>query len=189
MHQNNDGADAPRGVFEPSPDATKIVIRALAPNEWERFRDFRLAALRAAPGVYGTRHEGAVSWVEADWRSRITGAFNQSFGLFDGGVLIGITAVFRWDEDATGETAILAGSFILDAYRRRGLSRLLYDARLAWIKQHTPFRRVVVAHRLSNEASRRANQHYGFVQFRRAPHVWPDGVTEAEVFYEMRIDG
>src|SRR5262249_37871850 len=106
---------------------------------------------------------------------------------FDGARLIGITSVFRWDEDASGVTAILASSFVLPDHRGRGLSRLLYDARLAWLRERGDFKRVVVGHRLSNEASRRADQHYAFTEFRRTPHTWPDGAVEDEVFYELLL--
>jgi RimJ/RimL family protein N-acetyltransferase len=165
-----------------------ITIRALEADEWEQFRDVRLAALKAVPGVYGTRYEDALLRTETAWRSTVKGPSNQSFGLFDGQALVGITSVFTWEEDPTGNTAILASSFIADPYRGRRLSQMLYDIRIAWIKDHGQFTRIVVGHRASNEPSRRANQHYGFMQFRRAPHVWPDGTTEDEIFYEMKIE-
>jgi len=166
---------------------TAITVRELHPDEWEIFRDLRLAALLDARGVYGSRHEDAVKRTEAVWRHTVRGEHNQSFGLFDGARLIGITSIFRWDEDPSGQSAILASSFILPEYRGRDLSRLLYDARLQWLRGRRDFKRVVVGHRLSNEASRRANQHYPFREFRRVPHTWPDGATEDEVFYEMML--
>jgi GNAT superfamily N-acetyltransferase len=170
-----------------NPVSGDLLIRELHPDEWQLFRDFRLAALQATPGVYGTRYEEAVGRSEEQWRNTVRGASNQSFGLFDRGKLVAITSVFTWAEDASGETAILASSFILDTHRGRGLSRMLYDARLEWIRARAHFKRVVVGHRLSNEASRRANQHYPFRPFRRESHAWPDGTVEDEVYYEMRI--
>lgn len=38
--------------------------------------------------------------------------------------LIGITAVFAWNSDPTGQAAILAMSFIVPEFRGRGLSHL-----------------------------------------------------------------
>jgi GNAT superfamily N-acetyltransferase len=109
------------------------------------------------------------------------------FGLFDAGHLIGITAVFRSREDPSGETALLGMSFIAPEYRGRGLSRLLYKARLEWIRTKGLFKRVVVSHRASNGASRRAIERHGFLPTRCAARIWPDGITEDEIFYEMRI--
>src|ERR1700748_3230588 len=120
-----------------------ITIRPLDPDEWEMLRDFRLQALQSTPGLFTGRYEDSVNRSEAEWRDFIRGPFNQAFGLFDGDALIGITAVFQWREDPTGETALLAASFILEPYRGRHLSRMLYDARLAWIVQQPIFKRVI----------------------------------------------
>ena len=60
------------------------------------------------------------------------------FGLFDGDCLIGITAAFALAEDPAAQTAIFGMSFILPEYRGRGLSRLLYEARLEWTRARLP---------------------------------------------------
>lgn len=164
-----------------------VSIRALEPSEWEAFRDFRLASLKAAPSVFYTTYEAAVSWSPEEWQAEAQGPDHQAFGLFDGKHLIGITAVFTYRGDPTAQTALLAMSFILPTYRGRGLSRMFYDARLAWIRAHPKFRRVLVSHRKSNEVSRRANQRYAFIQTGIGPRAWPDGETEDEIFYELEI--
>ena len=163
------------------------MVRALSADEWQRFRDLRLQALLAAPGVYGTRHADAVQRSEAQWRTTVSGSANQSFGLFVQDELVGITSVFQWPEDSSGTTAVLASSFILPAHRGRGLTRLLFAARLQWISAHGGFNRVVVAHRQSNEPSRRAILRHGFVPFRRRTHDWPDGRTEDELYYALPV--
>jgi RimJ/RimL family protein N-acetyltransferase len=164
-----------------------VIIRALEPSEWEVFRDFRLGSLKAAPGVFATTYDAAAMWSPEDWQAEAKGPDHQVFGLFDEKHLIGITAAFTYRGDPTGQTALLAMSFILPSYRGRGLSRMFYDARLAWIGAQPQFRRVLVSHRESNEASRRANQWHGFVRTTKAPHTWPDGETEDEIFYELQI--
>jgi RimJ/RimL family protein N-acetyltransferase len=164
-----------------------IVIRALQPSEWETLREFRLESLKAAPGVFSISYEAVAAQSPEDWKALAKGPDHQVFGLFDEDRIIGMTGVFRYGEDATGQTAQLVMSFILPQYRGRGLSSMFYDARLAWIRAQPQFRRVLVSHRKSNETSRRANQRHGFVQTKTAPHTWPDGETEDEVFYELEI--
>jgi GNAT superfamily N-acetyltransferase len=166
---------------------SSITIRALDSAEWAAFRDFRLQALKADPGVFGSSYETEVTSTAEEWQRTVAGSGNQVFGLFDGERLIGITAAFTWREDPSGETALLAMSFILSEYRGRGLSRLLYEARLDWIRKRAQFKRAVVFHRESNEASRRANERHGFLPISRKPHTWPDGTIEDEVFCELRI--
>lgn len=164
-----------------------VIIRALEPLEWEAFRNFRLELLKAAPGVFATTYDAAARWSPEEWQAEAKGPDHQVFGLFDGERLIGITAAFTYRGDPTGQTALLAMSFLLPSYRGRGLSRMFYDARLAWIWSQPQFRRVLVSHRKSNEVSRRANQRHGFIQTHTAPHLWPDGETEDEIFYELEI--
>jgi RimJ/RimL family protein N-acetyltransferase len=162
-------------------------IRALLPSEWEAFREFRLNSLRSAPGVFGISYDDAAKQSSEDWESLVTGPDHQVFGLFDDEHLIGITGVFPDRSDPSGETALLVMSFISPLYRGRGLSSMFYDARLAWIRARPQFRRVLVSHRKSNEASRRANQRYGFVQTTKVSRTWPDGETEDEIFYELEM--
>jgi RimJ/RimL family protein N-acetyltransferase len=165
-----------------------ITIRPFEISDWQRFRDFRLAALAAAPGMFSSSHQRELLQTPEAWQHTIKGNDHQVFGLFDGERLIGITAAFAWREDPTRRTAILAMSFIQPDYRRRGLSRMLYQARLDWIRAQPQFDRVVTSHRLSNEASRRANQRFGFVETHRKHRIWPDGVDEIEVFYEIILE-
>ena len=95
--------------------------------------------------------------------------------------------MFTHRGDPSGETAILAMSFIEAEYRGKGLSRLMYQARLDWVRAQSQFKRVVVSHRESNEASRRANQAFDFQYVGRESRTWPDGVAEVEVHYELHI--
>jgi RimJ/RimL family protein N-acetyltransferase len=165
-----------------------ITIRALDPAEWATFRDFRLHALKSAPGVFTGTYEDSAARSSEQWQATVQGPGHQVFGLFDGECLIGITAAFTWREDPSGQTVMLAMSFILPEYRRRGLSRLFFDARLDWIRAQPQFKRIIVSHRASNAASRRAIERHGFVRTGRVEHVWPDGQTEDEITYELLIE-
>lgn len=164
-----------------------FTVRPLAAAEWESFRRLRLTALETSPGVFSGAYEGAIKRPDDAWRSLVSGPGHQVFGLFGGRNLVGITGVFASKEDPTGETAMLAMSYISVEFRGLGLSRLLYEARLDWIKAHGQFTRVLVSHRESNEVSRRANQRHGFVLTHKKERKWPDGATETEVFYELKL--
>jgi RimJ/RimL family protein N-acetyltransferase len=165
-----------------------ITIRPLEPEGWPAFREIRLAALKENPRAYSGSYEDSLKRPDEAWRALVRGATHQVFGLFEGTGLIGITAVFASDEDPSGQTAALMMSYILPGFRRRGLSRMLYEARLAWIRERPQFKRVTVSVRESNLPSRQANQRFGFVQKGAQSRVWRDGDTEDEVFYELRLD-
>jgi RimJ/RimL family protein N-acetyltransferase len=164
-----------------------ITIRALSSEEWPSFQEFRLHALREARSVFGSSYEVEATRTPQEWQDLVSGPSQQTFGLFAEERLVGITAVLPWKNDPAGETAVMAMSYILPEYRGRGFSRLHYEARLDWIREHPRFKRVVVSHRKSNESSRRAIQRHGFRLTHRVPRLWHDGTTEDEIFYELLL--
>jgi RimJ/RimL family protein N-acetyltransferase len=164
-----------------------LTVRALAASEWELLREFRLTALKEAPGVFATSHADAAKRTPETWQSLVSGPANQIFGVFDNKRLVGITGAFAWPDDASGETATLVMSYIVPAYRGRGLSGRLYAAALDWTRAHPRFKRVIVAMRASNAASRRACERHGFAAIQTALRTWPDATREDEVVYELRL--
>lgn len=159
-----------------------MIVRALVPADWQQFRDIRLHALQSCPGAYSTSYADAKDRTEAQWKDLIAGADRHVFGLFNGTDLAGIAAVF-----AEGTTATFAMAFIRPEYRGRSLSHLLFDARMAWCREHN-IDRAIVSHRASNEASARAIRRHGFSATSRAVRLWPDGETEDEISSELRLD-
>jgi RimJ/RimL family protein N-acetyltransferase len=164
----------------------KMNIRPLLPSEWETFRDLRLLALKSAPGMFESTYAQAATRSEADWRALLSGERQQIFAMFDGDKLIGIAGVFTAKDDPA--TAHLVMDFILPEHRGRKLWQLMYQARLDWVRSHKTFRRAVVAARESNAPSLGAMRAAGFRETRRETHIWPDGATEDEIWFELRLD-
>ena len=164
-----------------------ITTRALTAPDFETFRQIRLRALREHPDVYSASYGEAAARTERDWTEMLDGKGKCIFGLFDGDKIIGLAAVFTSREDPGGETGVLAMDYIDPLYRGRGLSRLLYQARIDWAKQYLPFRRLVVSHREGNEPSRRANQSFEFKFVGKEEMDWPDGMRAADYVYELDL--
>lgn len=165
-----------------------ITTRALTAADWRTFRQIRLHALRAHPDVYLGSYQEAAARTERDWGEMLDGQGKCIFGLFDGDNIVGLAAIFTSREDSSGQTGVLAMDYVDPRYRGRHLSRLLYEARIEWAKQHPPFRRLVVAHREGNEASRRANQSFDFKFIGKQEIGWPDGTTAPDCLYELDLD-
>jgi RimJ/RimL family protein N-acetyltransferase len=138
-----------------------ITARALTAEDWEIFRH-RLRALRAHPGVYLGSYKDAAARTEREWKEMLDGHGKCIFGLFDRDRMIGLAAIFTSRDDPSGQSGVLAMDYIDPSYRGRCLSKLLYQLRIDWARQHQPFKRLVISHREGNEASRRANQAFGF---------------------------
>jgi RimJ/RimL family protein N-acetyltransferase len=159
-------------------------IRPLLPSEWEMFRDMRLLALKSSPGMFETTYAQAAARTEADWRALLGPEQQQIFGQFEDDKLSGISGVFTSrDEEATAQ---LVMHFILPEYRGRRFAALFYQAGIGWARSRG-LRRITVAARESNAPSLGAMRAAGFRQIGREQHTWPDGATEDELWYEMKL--
>jgi RimJ/RimL family protein N-acetyltransferase len=162
-------------------------IRPLRPDEWAALREIRLAALLTEPGMFFSAYAQEALLDEDAWRAWIGNPAQCVFGLFHRDELVGITAVYTHRDDPSGRTALFGSTYIDPAHRGRGLTRLLYAARLDWVRIRPRFGRIVVSHRRSNVASMRAMRLVGFVETGTQVRAWPDGTTEDEVLYELDL--
>jgi RimJ/RimL family protein N-acetyltransferase len=105
------------------------------------------------------------------------------FGVFAGEDMVGLTAIIA---EADRKTAQLVASYIREAHRGLGLSTMLYRARLEWFRERPEFEKLLVSHRASNDASRRAIQKFGFrMTGVIAGKVWPDGTIDDQIDHEL----
>ncbi len=156
-------------------------------RDWKAYKAIRLEALSLHADVYGNSLELEQSWSDQHWQDMLDDDRHAFFGLYDGNDLIGCTAVFTDRNDASGKTALLAGSYIRQDYRGRGLSRKLYEARLEWIRAAKRFDTAAVGHKEGNEVSRRANQAFGFAHTGTEEKIWGDGSKGIIHVYAMRL--
>lgn len=166
----------------------EISVKALTSDDWQTFRAVRLAALKAHPGVFLRSYEEAIKISESGWKEMLDGNGKCIFGLFENNQLIGLAAVFTWLNDPSGQSGLMAMDYIDAKYRGRHLSRLLYEARINWAINYTPFKRLVTSHREDNEASRRANQAFGFKFIGKELIKWPDGSKALDYKYELDLE-
>ena len=164
-----------------------VSIRQLNESDWRVFSQIRLKALQTDPLVFGSTYEKESQFVESDWRERLQANDSAIFMLFAEETPIGITGVSVFRDDPTKRTAIFWGSWLAPEFRGKGLSDLMYKARINWAKEHPGIQRIIVSHRASNLASKYANQKQGFVFTRTHEKTWADGAIEDEVCYELFI--
>lgn len=164
-----------------------MLVKKFSAGQWRDYRAIRLEALSLHADVYGNSLELEKSWSDRHWQEMLSDGRHAFFGLYDGDGLIGCTAVFTDRNDASGKTALLAGSYIREDYRGRGLSRKLYEARLEWIRAADRFDMAAVGHKDGNEVSRRANQAFGFAHAGTEEKTWGDGSKGIIHVYKMRL--
>lgn len=164
-----------------------ISIRQLTEDDWRKFSQVRLRALKTDPMVFGSTYERESKFAENDWRERLRASDSAIFVIFDDEKPIGMTGVSIFRDDPTKRTAIFWGSWLEPDYRIKGISDLMYKTRLDWAKNYPGIERIIVSHRASNLASKYANQKHGFVFTRTHEKVWIDGAVEDEICYELYL--
>lgn len=164
-----------------------VYLRALTPEDFQIFRTLRLRALADNLDNYRGDLQADTSRPDSDWEKTLGGDGRRVFGLFDRNILIGLTGIFTSGEDPSGQTGVLAMSYIEPAYRRRHLSDLFFKARFAFAVQHLPWNFLTVSHRRGNEASRCAILRHGFILTGTRQAVWSDGARDKEFMYILDL--
>lgn len=165
-----------------------VTIRQLKPDDWAILQNVRLTALQSDPNSFGSWYANEAHKTEADWRKQLEFADGAIFGLFDGDTAIGMTGVAVDRNDPSKTRGVLWGSWIHPDYRGKGLSKLLYEARIGWAKAHPTMEILMVSHRAHNTASKFANQKHGFVYKKTESKTWHGDVVEDDLNYELRLD-
>lgn len=148
------------------------------------YKQIRLEALQSDPHVFGNSYEKEMSFSNEQWLNRVNNNNSACFGLYANGKLIGLTGIVL-DKEET-DMAHMVQSYIRKAYRGMGLSKLLYDIRISWAKEHG-VKKLKIGHKQSNLASKAANQRYGFTYTYRENIEWPDGSREDVLYYELEL--
>lgn len=164
-----------------------IKIKQLNENDWREFREIRLRALLSDPKVFGSHYEREKNYSKQDWKEWV-GANNQAiFFICDDEITIGMTGIYIPQDTVTKTTAVLWGSWLEPDYRRKGISELMYKARIDWARSQPELKRIEVSHRESNVASKFANQKHGFQLVKEENKEWHDGIEEKDVIYELKL--
>lgn len=167
------------------PGATEFTIRRFLPEDKGLYKAIRLESLQLEAGVFGSNYAREAAFTDEQWLARINGDDSDCFGLYYGDQLIGLTGIVIDRDDST--LAHLTQSYIRKEHRGKGLSRLLYEARLAWAAQRPQLKRLRIGHRETNHSSMAANQRYGFKFVWRESLSWPDGSMDDVLYYELTL--
>lgn len=164
-----------------------FTIRKLTEEDWFELSQLRLKALLSDPQVFGSNYEREKDTPEAEWRNLLRSDENAVFLIFADEKPIGMTCISIDRDDPTKKTALMWGSWLAPEFRRKGLSALMYRARIDWAKNQPTVERITVSHRASNLSSKFANQNHGFKFTHTKEKVWVEGTTEDDVCYELKI--
>ncbi|HTN17419.1 MAG TPA: GNAT family N-acetyltransferase [Chitinophagaceae bacterium] len=159
-------------------------IHPFQANDLEAYRQMRLEALLTEAGNFGNSYAFEAAFSDDEWSKRLSNPYGCCFGLYRQDELIGITGIVS-GADKPAE-AYMTQSYIRKAYRGQGLSRMLYEARIAWAKARG-ISCLIIGHRERNVISKAANQCFGFTYTHQEDRIWPDGVSEPMLYYKLML--
>ena len=103
---------------------TDPTVRLLTPEDWQTYREIRLAMLRESPGAFGSRYADAVRFDEDTWRGRLT-ACDHHLAQLDGQ---SVGAAGLYVEEGLVVTGDLIGMWVRPRARGRSVGALLVQA-------------------------------------------------------------
>ncbi len=105
----------------------RVAIRQLRTDQWQTYRDLRLASLRDAPEAFATSYEDALRWDESDW---LDGFALPCWFAFIGDAPVGMVRVGRCDEDVPH----LISMWVAPSARGSSAAGQLVESVLAWAR-------------------------------------------------------
>jgi GNAT superfamily N-acetyltransferase len=115
-------------------------IRPVAPDEWQKSRDLRLASLQdpVAPVAFARTYAEESAMTDEEWRGRAAGVGSQQFvavrvdPLLAGEEWVGMAVVVRERPDYLSINAV----YVLPGVRGTGVAEKLFAAAIAWTWDH-----------------------------------------------------
>ena len=149
-----------------------IELRELTADDWQTWRELRLAALEEAPYAFGSQ---LADWVDAEeerWRARLDLPGSRNFVAVLDGTPVGMASGIRTEHDGVVE---LISMWIAPAGRGRGIGDQLMTRVEHWARDHQAATlQLSVAD--GNDRAHKLYLRSGFVDTDAPGDLMPDGI-------------
>ena len=146
-------------------------IRRIGPEDWQVFREIRLAALQEAPFAFGSTYEIEVGASEESWRNRL--AERARFVAEIDGRVVGTVGAGAGELSGT---AALTALWVDPSFRGQGVGSALIDAVVQWAKRER-LSQVLLWVTDVNTVAERLYERHGFTRTGRVAEVRPGEPT------------
>ena len=138
---------------------SKPFVMSAQPEDWERYKAVRLAALMQDPEAFAATLDGEQDQADAFWQDRITSAKATLIASIDDIDLGCLVLIPSWDRD---EDLALVAFWVSPQGRGRGVGQALLKAAVA-VAKTTEAQRLVLEVGDENEAAIRVYEKMGFL--------------------------
>lgn len=150
-----------------------IETTVLGPDDWQLWRELRLAALAEAPDAFGStlaEWSGAGD-TEQRWRARLHGVA-LNLVLVTNGVPVGMVSATATDIEGQVE---LISLWVTPTARGQGVGHEAIRQVLAWARREHPGGRIVLSVKTDNDNASRLYERHGFVDAGPSPDTSMSG--------------
>lgn len=106
-----------------------VRLITLQPDEWEKYREIRIAALTQAPTAFGTSVKKIKSFPPKEWQDRLKKAAEEKdmwiYFAQIGDEIIGMTGARRDSGEASHHVAMIFSVFVKESFRGKGYAKKL----------------------------------------------------------------
>jgi ribosomal protein S18 acetylase RimI-like enzyme len=153
-----------------------LKIIRLPPEQWQRYREIRLEALRREPQAFGTTSAEAEGQPPEYWQGRLSAAQGEEdswlYFAQDGEQLIGMIGAFY---DPELEAAEIVSVYVSQAARGQGAGKALMEAILSAVKKKEGLQKAILGVNREQAAAVRLYRDFGFTIVKEKEGMQGDG--------------
>jgi GNAT superfamily N-acetyltransferase len=166
-------------------------IRRFRTDEWQKFREIRLEALKDTPIGFGEWYADALEKPDEVWQERTQRSAEAPdsalFAAFRNGKPVGTAGAFPRADSPLGREMVIYGVYVSPAHRgpKLGVATLLFDAVIRWVREVGADAITLSVHE-RNERAHAFYRRYGFVD---TGETMPYNLDETAALIWMRYHG
>ena len=143
-----------------------IKITSIPIEDWQKYRDLRLEALKDAPTAFSSSFEDESPTPDEKWQNRLKDALEEKtdFILFakSGDKLVGMAGAFRSQKIKVRHTATIYGVYVNPQFRSQGLGTKLLESLINKLKKHPEIVKIKISVVTENSGALKLYQKLGF---------------------------
>ncbi len=164
------------------------MIRPLGPRDIDSFMIIRADMLRRSPLSFGSDPDQHIDRDQTYKDLKEKNGENFILGCFDEQTLVGMVGCFRKTRKKERHKAYIWGTYVLEAYRGKGIARQLMEEALDKIKQAPGVEKVMLSVTTVAKEAKTLYESFGFEAYgtEKDSLRW-DGQKLDEVFMELLL--
>lgn len=165
-----------------------IEVHIATSDDWEKIKSMRIKSVELHPDVFAPKKHPKDLTID-EWKERATNSASISFLLLDtkDNTPVGLSGIYLEAGNPKAANGHMVSTFIMPSHKGKGLSHLLYEARIEWAKKHPTLERLMLEQRKSNEIIKMVHQKHGFVFLRDSKVKFVDGSNVPTEIYELKL--